>query len=68
MIQNVIIAGGREYDMVISQVIKSQNKLYFKPGKCDLQGVTDKKLCVLYILASLAEEIWLVKATEGKEI
>lgn len=32
-----------------SQVIKSQNKLYFKPGKCDLQGVTDKELCVLYI-------------------
>lgn len=54
--------------MVISQVIKSQNKLYFKPGKCDLQGVTDKELCVLYILTSLAEEIWLVKATEEKEI
>lgn len=30
--------------------------------------MTDKELCALYILASLAEEIWLVKATEVKEI
>jgi len=33
-----------------------------------LRGVTDKELRVLYILTSLAEEIWLVKVTEGKEI
>ena len=54
--------------MLISQVIKSQNEQYFNAGKCDLQGVTDKELRVLYILTSLAGEIWLVKVTEGKEI
>lgn len=54
--------------MLISQVIKSQNEQYFNAGKCDLQGVTDKELRVLYILTSLAGEIWLVKVTEGKKI
>lgn len=54
--------------MLISQEIKSQSEQYFNARKCDLRGVTDKELRVLYILTSLAEEIWLVKVTEGKEI
>lgn len=48
--QNVIIVGrGEKNNMLISQVIKSQNEYYFNTGKYDLQDVTDKELCDLYI-------------------